>query len=835
MIAKRIPRTKGTSSAARLVRYMVAAQGGIEPETWERTADYILATGSKTQQGERVASFRVTNCGTDDPAHATTIIQAIQKANTRSKADKTYHLVYSFPPGETPPLDVLHAIEDELCAAIGFADHQRISAVHIDTDHLHVHVAINKVHPTGLQNIEPYFDKQRLMEACERLEIQHGLQRTNHGLVEGKAQGGPHRIRLAPEQQPHERDTRFRAYLRESYSLALAELPEATTRNTPKTLLTQGEHHDRRDSIRLGRREHPSERDPAVRRRIQESYNLALGEPPEAKTLHGLRNLSSCRLAHAGKGSPVLLPSDARHGVEQRGKELLDGLRRAGNGDRADAGGRSQRLGSRTADMEAHSAVESLTSYVAREVAPALRKATSWKEVHEALGAHGLEIKPRGAGLVIGDPGLQLWTKAGNAGRDLSFKPLTDRLGRFEPVAGIPPQPRQPYQARPMQQHPSSAALFAEYQRQKQARLVARRQGMERIKAERESYRAQLKSWQATQRMMLRVSGKGATRKVMAAMTKQQADTLRAGHRKAAAANRQQLVAATTMPTWADWLAQQATQGNLDALAILRSREEKAERMRGDLLTAERAEKAKTIVLDALRPHARKDGAVAYSTIDGGKVIDRKTYVQAQRATTGAALVALSLAEKRFQGQPLIVEGSEQFRQEVAQLAAIHGFAVRFADPQMEQARQAAIAARPQPVQLAPIAQEQPPSGAAVPPKPAEVIASLVPSATQQKPAESPSAAVVAWIASRNALREKTSSLDYNRLWQPSDAGRAIYQGRRRMEDGSEILLLKRGAEMLVKPSSPRVVAKASRWKIGSTVEVDVRGRFKDTSQSRGL
>ncbi|MCV5003722.1 conjugal transfer protein TraI, partial [Escherichia coli] len=70
--------------------------------------------------------------------------------------------------------------------------------------------------------------------------------------------------------------------------------------------------------------------------------------------------------------------------------------------------------------------------------------------------------------------------------------------------------------------------------------------------------------------------------------------------------------------------------------------------------------------------------------------------MQAQRATTGAALVALSLAEKRFEGQALIVEGSEQFRQEIAQLAALHGFNVRFADPLMEQARQAAEAAKQQ-------------------------------------------------------------------------------------------------------------------------------------------
>lgn len=772
MIAKRVPRTKGTSSPARLVRYMVAARGGVEPESWERTADYILATGSKTSQGERVASYRVTNCDTDDPADATRLIAVTQAKNTRSKADKTYHLVYSFPPGETPPLDVLHAIEDELCAAIGYADHQRISAVHIDTDHLHVHVAINKVHPTGLQNIEPYFDKQRLMEACERLEIQYGLQRTNHGLTEGKHHDRPDRIRLHPGQQPHERDSRFRAYLRES-------------------------------------------------------YDLALTDPPEAKTLNGLRNLSRCRMARAAEGTPVLLPGDARDRVEQRGEEPADSVRRAGNGHRADAGQR--RVGGRAADMEAHSAVESLTGYVAREVAPAMRKATSWQEVHAALAEHGLEIKLRGAGLVIGDPGLQLWTKASECGRDLAFKPMTDRLGPFEPSADQKQRPRKAYQPRPTQPHPSSSALFAEYQRERQARVVARRQGMEQMKRDNAAFRAELQRWRATQRMVLKVSGKGVTRKIMAATIQQQAEASRAQHRKAMDAKRQQLFAATTMPTWADWLGQRAAGGDLDALAILRSREERAQRMRGDLLTAERADKAKAVVLDALRPQARKDGAMAYSTIDGGMVIDRATHVQAQRATTGAALVALSLAEKRFEGQALIVEGSEQFRQEVAQLAALHGFNVRFADPLMEQARQADEAAK----QQAPKSQvEQPQASPEAAPKIPEKSASQGESDHTRKPPENQRTAVDKWIEKRNSARDRVSSIDYTRLWQTADAGKAVYQGRRRMEDGSEVLLLKRGNEMLVKPSGPRVVAKASKWKVGRVVELDARGRFIDKSNS---
>lgn len=159
MIAKRIVRRTATSSFGRLVRYIVAARGALDPQSWIRTADYILATRSTTEQGEKVASYRVTNCGTADPADATTLIQATQAKNTRSRTDKTYHLVFSFREGERPPLGTLQQIEDEFCEVLGYADHQRISAVHIDTDNLHVHVAINKIHPEGLQNIEPFYDK----------------------------------------------------------------------------------------------------------------------------------------------------------------------------------------------------------------------------------------------------------------------------------------------------------------------------------------------------------------------------------------------------------------------------------------------------------------------------------------------------------------------------------------------------------------------------------------------------------------------------------------------------------------------------------------------------
>ncbi len=599
MIAHRINRERKASSPARLIKYMVAAKGGIDPTSWERTADYILDSANGTTEGEKVASYRVTNCGTDDPADAAILIQATQAANTRSKAEKTYHFVYSFPPGEQPDLETLHAIEDKLCAAIGLDEHQRVSAVHIDTDNLHVHVAINKVHPTGLQNIEPYYDQFRLMEACERLEVEHGLQRTFHGL-EAKQRHQNRDIELLPAKAPEQRDSLFREHLRNA-------------------------------------------------------YDLSISKPPEAKTLNGLRKLSDTRLQRqsADKAEPV-------------------------------------RIGAKVASVEAQSGIETLIGYAARELAPAMRQATSWQELHDAAAEHGLEVRQRGAGLVIGEPDSGIWAKASNVGRDLSMKALTDRLGPFQPSErqAEAKANRKRYEPRPRRpDNPTTAGLFNQYQRERQAAILARRQGLDQIKRESAAFNAQVKQWSLTERMLLKVAGKGPTKRLMYGTIKQQADASRQKNRQSADARRQALFKQTTMPTWADWLTQQAERGNTEALAVLRDREERTRRWNGELLTADRADKAKAVVLDKLKPKARKDGTMAYSTIDGGMVIDRKTHVQAQKATTGAALVALELASKRFEGQALIVEGTDEFRLEVAQLAGMHGLKVTFTDPAMERMR----------------------------------------------------------------------------------------------------------------------------------------------------
>lgn len=565
MIVKRITTKAAKPRIARLVKYVVAAQGqGLDPRNWTRTADYMLDSGTSSR-GEKVGGVRVTNCNTDDPAAATTLIEATQAANTRSKTDKTYHLVFSFPPGENPPLELLHKIEDELVASIGFADHQRISAVHVDCDHLHVHVAINKVHPKGYQNIEPYFDKRKLMETCERLEIEHGLQRTNHGLT--------------------------------------------------------GE-----------------------RKREKENKQFLTGNRPH----------SDIRPDRSGK-------IDTDYSNKNRGENRT-------HTDNAALTGKA-------ADAEAHSGLDTLIGHVSRDVAPALRQAKSWQELHSILADHGLTIKLRGAGLVIGNG--TIWAKASQCDRSFSMKALTDRLGPFERRSLK--ERAKPYEPGPRQRHPSSAFLYERYQRERAKHLASRKYALEHVKYEGAVLEANLKKWHIAQRLLVKVADKGPKRRAMLKIVRLQTQATRNSNWKTLDAKRRQIVAATSTPVWAQWLVQQAENGDDEALAVLRSRGEWAPQ--GNVVTAANPAGATNTILHALKPHIEKDGSVAYGTADGGLVIDRKAHVQALRTTAGSTLLALELASKRFAGQSLIVEGKDEFKAEVARLAALHNINVRIASP----------------------------------------------------------------------------------------------------------------------------------------------------------
>lgn len=127
---------------------------------------------------ERVQEVRITGCESENTEWAALEMQAVQKMNHRAKGDRTYHLVLSF--REEPSIDVLRQVEDTVCNKLGYGEHQRVSVVHGDTDNLHLHIAINKIHPQKLTLHEPFYDHKTLALLCSQLEKTFQLEKDNH-------------------------------------------------------------------------------------------------------------------------------------------------------------------------------------------------------------------------------------------------------------------------------------------------------------------------------------------------------------------------------------------------------------------------------------------------------------------------------------------------------------------------------------------------------------------------------------------------------------------------------------------------------------------------------
>src|SRR5436190_18288581 len=89
---------------------------------------------------ERVGAIEISHCHSSEIEWALQEVEATQSQNQRAQGDKVYHMLIAFPPGEAPSSSVLQAIEERVCAAMGFSEHQRIRVVHHDTDNLHLHI-----------------------------------------------------------------------------------------------------------------------------------------------------------------------------------------------------------------------------------------------------------------------------------------------------------------------------------------------------------------------------------------------------------------------------------------------------------------------------------------------------------------------------------------------------------------------------------------------------------------------------------------------------------------------------------------------------------------------
>ena len=520
------------------------------------------------EKQERVGEIRLTNFQNETLEWAVAEALAVQQCNQRAEGDKTYHLLISFAPGEQPSAEVLRDIEDRMCAAIGFGEHQRVSAVHHDTDNLHIHIAINKIHPERYTIHEPYRDYKVRSDMCAVLEREHGLQLTN-----------------------------------------------------------------------------------------------------------------------------------------QKG-------RKRGSENGAD-------------DMEQHAGIESLLGWIKRECADQLTQAHTWNDLHEVMRKNGLELQERGNGLVITD-GRGVGVKASSVSRNLSKPNLEKRLGAFEgdakkkatakrgpglhnrkappvvAVGGKPPpmrkgrlstlsqlgaiegEPGKRYEGRPIHSAGSTATteLYARYKAEQGIKVHARATAWGAAKNRKDKAVEAAKGTGRLKRAAIKMlSGPGVNKKLLYALVSK---ALHAEIQKANTqylAERQSIHGEFSKRAWADWLQAKATEGDQQALKALRARKPAKPRAGDTVAGSGPARRSSPMPLKV--DSVTKDGTVIHR-FAGSAIRDDGEALQVARGSNRAGLEAvLRMAVHRY-GQNIAVNGSDEFKEKIARVAATSNLNITFNDAALE-------------------------------------------------------------------------------------------------------------------------------------------------------
>ncbi|MCA7961137.1 relaxase/mobilization nuclease domain-containing protein [Burkholderia multivorans] len=174
--------------------------------------DYIRDP-EKTNPDEKVAYTGARGFLCDDHAGQQGEMIALALDAPRS-ANPINHYILSWREGEYPtPAQVEQAVEI-LLAELGLAEHQALYALHQDTDNMHLHIAVNRVHPDTLKVIKPNkgFDKEAGHRAIAKIEAIQGWASEQNARYQvnaiGEAIRGASDGRKAPSQKRRDMEVR---------------------------------------------------------------------------------------------------------------------------------------------------------------------------------------------------------------------------------------------------------------------------------------------------------------------------------------------------------------------------------------------------------------------------------------------------------------------------------------------------------------------------------------------------------------------------------------------------------------------------------------------------
>jgi hypothetical protein len=135
---------------------------------------YLLLGKKDEPNPDRVAWTQLRNLPTDNPKLAPRLMRATANQSARC-AKPLYHLVLSWREDENPTDEMMQAHVDDTLRDLELLDHQAFIAAHKDTQHRHVHLIINRVHPETTKAWSRSMDYARIEISIRRQMEERGL------------------------------------------------------------------------------------------------------------------------------------------------------------------------------------------------------------------------------------------------------------------------------------------------------------------------------------------------------------------------------------------------------------------------------------------------------------------------------------------------------------------------------------------------------------------------------------------------------------------------------------------------------------------------------------
>ena len=388
--------------------------------------------GAPVREGEEVLYVGAQGFAWDDSVREwQKQMIALATAATRSKNPVTHYMM-SWQEGERPTEKQVDEAVRLFMKELGLEGHQVVYGLHRDTDNVHLHLAVNRVHPVTEKpvKINRGFDIEAAHQAIARIEHAQGWRRERRGRYQIDEQSQVVRREAKREQVPEQVQKQEPA----KPSIDGAWLPSARRRVQQSQTPTQSAPREQGDPRVIAA--------------------AAIREAEGWQQLHEQLAKRGMRYERKGSGALVWLGEHPMKASEvDRGASLGQLQKRLGEYQPAAphlrVGEPPQRRepGQRARDAEHYTGEKSAQRVAIEQAAPVIREATGWQQLHEQLARREMRYERKGSGAVVWVGNVRV--KASAVSREASFKKLERRLGEYVPARGARPAARRPEPMQP--------------------------------------------------------------------------------------------------------------------------------------------------------------------------------------------------------------------------------------------------------------------------------------------------------------------------------------------------------------------------------------------------